>query len=393
MPKIVRVTGQSELPNWLSINEPEVDPLTGEVRFINDITASKADFIVDEQDYRASMRKAMFDSLNDMIGKVMQIAPQFGVSLLDLMVDLADFPGKEQMVERIKMLIAEFRGEAPKSPEQAAMEAEAAELEKRAVAAKIAKDESGANKADAEADQIRMTLPATAVAMDLQNVSQSQANAGIAPPTAAAPATMGVPEMGAIVPEMGTTTDPSMQLGQAPIGGQPPQVQPGAPVLTPSATSSGGVAQVAPDPTVAALSQAMAAAMQVITQAAQVSAAAAQTSAQVMEGLKAQAATMETVAATVESVAQMAQQSQATSQRAEQAAAASADTMAAALDAVSATVEKVADTASKASEHAQGARKDARDVAQAVAELKKPRTKTVEFVNAQGKKVRATIKG
>lgn len=183
LPKVIRLTEPKSPENensglsWVTINEPEVQP-DGSVRFLNDITATKADFIVDEQDFRASMRQSMFDSFMAMLEHIAPIAPTIAVGMLDMLIDLNDFPGKEEMVARAKQLVAEARGE-PTSPEEAeemaAQRAEQAELEKRAAAAKIAKDEAAADKTDAEADQIRITLPPNAVALDLERVPQQQA--------------------------------------------------------------------------------------------------------------------------------------------------------------------------------------------------------------------------
>lgn len=170
--------------DWVRINQPEPQP-DGSVRFLNDMTASSADFIVDEQDFRANMRQAMFESLSAMVDTVAKVNPVFAVSMLDMVVDLADFPGKEAMVARLRKLIAEARGE---TPQQAQQSGEAAALQKRAEAAKIAKDEASADKADAEADQIRVGLAANAIAWDAQRQNTNPNAAAPAPRAADQPA-------------------------------------------------------------------------------------------------------------------------------------------------------------------------------------------------------------
>lgn len=183
-PKVVRLTewapsvpdqaqpgamAQKSGLDWVRLNQPEAQA-DGSVRFLNDMTASMADFIVDEQDFRASMRQSMFESLSDMMARIGQVAPQFSISMLDMVVDLADFPGKEAMVSRLKMLIAEFRGETP----QAAQTAGAAQaLQQRAAAAKVAKDEADADLSDAKADQIRTALVPGAIALNPQAQPQT----------------------------------------------------------------------------------------------------------------------------------------------------------------------------------------------------------------------------
>lgn len=158
-PKIIRLTEpqvgeQQPKLDWVKINQPELQP-DGTVRFLNDITQSHADFVVDEQDFRATMRQALFDQLIAMIEVVGKTAPRIAVGLLDIVVATNDFPGKEEFVQRVKQLVAVELGQ---TPEQAAKAAEAEALQKRELAAKIAKDEAAADKTDAESDAMRMGL-------------------------------------------------------------------------------------------------------------------------------------------------------------------------------------------------------------------------------------------
>jgi hypothetical protein len=220
MPKVIRLTetqvGEAQPKiDWVNINQPELQP-DGSVKFLNDITQSHADFVVDEQDYRATMRQAMFEQLLEMLKIVAPVAPAIAIGLLDIVVDANDFPGKEEMIQRIRQLIAEARGEA-KTPEQKAEEAEAAMLQKHAFAAKIAVDEAKADKTDAEADQIRAMLDAGMVAVDLERTPQGEAPAGgsksMAPAEGSAqpsgpPAARGAPPPGA-------APDPMAREGQA----------------------------------------------------------------------------------------------------------------------------------------------------------------------------------
>lgn len=247
LPKVIRLTEAKGKVDWVRINQPELQP-DGSVTFINDITATKADFIVDEQNFSATMRQAMFDSLQEMVKGIAQYAPRFAISMLDMIVDLADFPGKEAMVERLQKLIAEERGEAT-TPEQQAARAAAAELEARGVAAKIAKDEAGADKLDAEADEIRSTLLPGMQAVDLERVPQGQAGAAVAAPGAPQPsmaAAAGGPAAAAIPP---AASPPAVV---ATLPGAPVSAGPGtalvpvpAPAL-PVATGASGAPPAAP---------------------------------------------------------------------------------------------------------------------------------------------------
>lgn len=188
-PKVIRLTEKKGALDWVKVNQPEVQP-DGSVRFLNDLTATRADFIVDEQDYRATLRQAAYESLQDMLGKIMAINPQWAIELYPLVVNVADFPGKEEIIDKLKELAAP----KPPSDEELHAKAEQEELAKQAAASKIAKEQADANLSDAKADQIRVTLQPGMTALDLPTVQAGQAQAGQgALPAGATPAQQAAP--------------------------------------------------------------------------------------------------------------------------------------------------------------------------------------------------------
>lgn len=114
--KIIRLTNEKNQPEFISINE--LDPVTGET--LNDITANKADFVVDETAFSASVRRATFETLMEMLTRM---PPEISLNLLDLVVNLSDIPGKDDLVARIRMVNGMSDPDAdPNDPEtQAAM--------------------------------------------------------------------------------------------------------------------------------------------------------------------------------------------------------------------------------------------------------------------------------
>ena len=88
--KSFRITNQRGNPEFVDVNDglPQ-----------NDITRTKADFIVSEADCRATMRQAAAEQLMDMIGK---LPPQIGIMLLDLAVENLDLPNREEIAKRIR---------------------------------------------------------------------------------------------------------------------------------------------------------------------------------------------------------------------------------------------------------------------------------------------------
>lgn len=95
--KVVRIIGDRGQAQYIPINEPQPD---GEI--LNDITATQADFIVDATNYSASVRQAMFESMMNLLGQIGN--PDIAMALLDIIVDLSDLPGKDEMVKRIRSL-------------------------------------------------------------------------------------------------------------------------------------------------------------------------------------------------------------------------------------------------------------------------------------------------
>jgi uncharacterized protein with HEPN domain len=158
LPKRLRILGPAGKVDWLIINEPQVDPETGETFFANDLTAAAADYIVDQQDYRETVRMAMAEQLFEVIAK---LPPEMQINLLDIAIELTDLPNRAELVARIRALNGQ-RGPG-EEPNPADIEAQAtrqraeqaaADLDAQARSAKIQKDLAAANKQNAEAKRI-----------------------------------------------------------------------------------------------------------------------------------------------------------------------------------------------------------------------------------------------
>jgi hypothetical protein len=120
-PKAFRVLGENKPTEWERVNEWDET----EGKYLNDITKSKADFIIGEQDFRASTRQAMFESMMELVGK---LPPETGLSILDMVIDFADVPNKEEIVARIRKLNGQADPSRKPTPEeQAAQQAAQAE--------------------------------------------------------------------------------------------------------------------------------------------------------------------------------------------------------------------------------------------------------------------------
>jgi len=114
--KVIRLTGNRPgKVEWLRINQPEVQP-DGSVRYLNDITASQADFIVAEADYAGTLRQVMFDSLRDIAGR---LPPELAVRFLRMAYEYSDLPNKDEITDEIRKITGEIDPNKEPTPEEA----------------------------------------------------------------------------------------------------------------------------------------------------------------------------------------------------------------------------------------------------------------------------------
>jgi hypothetical protein len=148
--KVLRIVGENKPIEWLPVNN--IDPESGET--LNDITASKADFIVDEQDFRASLRQAQAETMMEMLGKIAPVMPQAAINLLDLVVDLWDIPNKEEWLERIRSINGQRDPAKAPTPEDEARTAKAAALQEEQLRITLEQAQAQIAKTKAQGKQL-----------------------------------------------------------------------------------------------------------------------------------------------------------------------------------------------------------------------------------------------
>ena len=172
--KKIRITGgeSGKAPEFLEINKynPETDEIIG------DITASQADFVISEQDYSATIRQAMFESMTEII-KTMQ--PEAAIQILDLVFELSDLPGKEKFVDRLRALTGQRGTDVEPTPEEVAADqakadaaARAAEAQNQILQTQLAAEQAKVRKLEQEAQLI-------AAKIKTESVNQQVSAAGV----------------------------------------------------------------------------------------------------------------------------------------------------------------------------------------------------------------------
>ncbi len=143
--KEIRIAGDRST-SYATIN----DFATGE----NIITRMRSDFVVDEQDFRSSVRQAMFESIMEFVPK---LPPEIGLKLLALAFEMSDLPLRDEFVKVLREATGMPDPNAEEDPqEQAAKQAQQGaqqELQQRQIAAQLQMLEAKAKEVEAKASK------------------------------------------------------------------------------------------------------------------------------------------------------------------------------------------------------------------------------------------------
>ena len=150
-PKVFRITGDRGQQEFMNVNMPGQDG-DGNLQIENDISKTKADFVVDTQNFNETVRLAMFESMMNLMG---QLEPDVQLALLDMVLDLSDHPNRDEMVRRIRELNGQIDPDSPNAEEERQarddQNAEDADRDKRDQEADIATKETRAAKTTSDA--------------------------------------------------------------------------------------------------------------------------------------------------------------------------------------------------------------------------------------------------
>lgn len=184
--KVVRLTGAKNAIEWVKLNQPEVQP-DGSVRFINDITASMADFVVSEADYSGTLRQVMFESLNQMAGR---LPPEVALRLLTMAMEFSDYPNKDEIAQQIRKLTGDRDPSKEPTPEeqqqmqqQQQQQQEATEMARQQAIGALQEQQAKVRELNAKAAKLEADARGggqdPAQAQDLANQVRQQASAEI----------------------------------------------------------------------------------------------------------------------------------------------------------------------------------------------------------------------
>jgi hypothetical protein len=164
--KVIRLTGAKGRIEWVRVNVPEPQP-DGSVRYLNDITASMADFVVAEQDYAGTLRQVMFDSLSQLSQR---LPPEVALRLLTMAFEFSDLPNKDEIADEIRRLTGDRDPNKQMTPEeqqaaqqQAQQQAESMELQRQSAITALQEQQAKVREINARAAELEANAAAVAM--------------------------------------------------------------------------------------------------------------------------------------------------------------------------------------------------------------------------------------
>lgn len=208
-----RITDMRGNPDFKVINDG--DPA-------NAISEFKADFIISEEDWRATQRQAQAEALLGLTEKLAATAPQLVVGVLDLVVEALDVPKRDELVKRIRNLTGQDDPDAdPDNPDPETLARKAAaekqnQFQERLAMADLSEKEAKARKTDAEANKIKISTTGDVVAQLKASIEAAVAIAGASAVAAAADQVLATARQEA----MGQTSQPQNPGAAMPVASQ-----------------------------------------------------------------------------------------------------------------------------------------------------------------------------
>jgi hypothetical protein len=149
LPMQIRIAGDeaTKAIDWLEINQPELQA-DNTWSLKNDITKADAVFVVDQVDFRASIRAAQAEQFGEMLKSM---PPELQMALVDIFVEMTDIPHREEAVKRIRAITGHGRVD-DQDPAAAAMrqKQEAAQEQERALAMRERLAKAGLDEAKSQ---------------------------------------------------------------------------------------------------------------------------------------------------------------------------------------------------------------------------------------------------
>jgi hypothetical protein len=148
----------------------------------DDIVSTKADFVITEDDWNATLRQTQAQQFFELLTKLAPVAPEVVLKLLDLAADMMDVPMREEVVARIRSITGAKDPDAdpdepPTEEEKAQQEAKKMESDMmmRGAMAEIAGKEAAAAEKMAKAKKTAIEAARTMLNIEADEIDKQHA--------------------------------------------------------------------------------------------------------------------------------------------------------------------------------------------------------------------------
>jgi hypothetical protein len=148
-PRVIALSGDRKQSQMVEVNKPQPD---GTV--LNDLAARSAQFVVGEQAWRQTLAHSAFESMMELMGNLAQTAPQVVVACLDLILEYADVPNKEALLERVRAVTGQPGPDNQETPEQLAAKQQQQALQQKQIELQMAEFEAKVKETIAKGDKV-----------------------------------------------------------------------------------------------------------------------------------------------------------------------------------------------------------------------------------------------
>lgn len=169
-PRVIALSGDRKQSQMVEVNKPQED---GTV--LNDLAARSAQYVVGEQAWRQTLAHSAFESMMELMGNLAQTAPQVVISCLDLILEYADVPNKEALLERVRAVTGQPGPDNQETPEQLAAKQQAMAMQQKQVELQMAQMEAAVAELRAKGDK----LNAETIAKRLEALLAAAQGAGV----------------------------------------------------------------------------------------------------------------------------------------------------------------------------------------------------------------------
>lgn len=192
-----RITNKRGNPEYIAINGQGADGMDESADEMVQIGIWKADFVISEDDWKATQRQAQVVQLLELLQQLAPAAPQIVITVLDLLIEAMDIPKRDEIVKRIRQQTGmtdpdeDPQNPSPETQAIQAAQAEQQDFQKRMAMAELQRMEADAiekiaraRKTGADADRVHADQASVVLAQLVQAINAATeltANPTVAP--------------------------------------------------------------------------------------------------------------------------------------------------------------------------------------------------------------------